>query len=137
MRKYENIINGLIRWGLDNDPNFRENDVSDGYHTFDELYKFRKMYNAALFNEWAVQGKYDVHKSKFHHDGEPCFGSDNWFIVVAMLPTGQISNHYKIDQDWDLFEIPETPKAKYEFDGHTPKDVLRRLRTLPKPSEIK
>ena len=27
--------------------------ISDGYHTFDELYEFRKVYNAALFNEWA------------------------------------------------------------------------------------
>ena len=28
-------------------------EVSDGYHTMDELYEFRKVYNAALFNEWA------------------------------------------------------------------------------------
>ena len=27
-------------------------DLSDGYHTFNELYEFRKIYNAALFNEW-------------------------------------------------------------------------------------
>ena len=38
--------------------------TSDGYHTFDELYEFRKMYNAALFNEWAFQCKFNVHKSK-------------------------------------------------------------------------
>lgn len=25
--------------------------VSDGYHTFLELYEFRKVYNALLFNE--------------------------------------------------------------------------------------
>jgi hypothetical protein len=36
----------------------KENDidislVSDTYHTFNELYEFRKVYNAALFNEWA------------------------------------------------------------------------------------
>jgi hypothetical protein len=28
--------------------------VSDGFHTFDELYEFRKIYNAALFNEGAA-----------------------------------------------------------------------------------
>lgn len=44
-------------------------EVSDGYHTFDELYEFRKLYNAALFNEWAAQGKFSVHKSKRHFDG--------------------------------------------------------------------
>ena len=26
--------------------------TSDGYHTFNELYEFRKVFNAALFNEW-------------------------------------------------------------------------------------
>lgn len=116
--------------------------ISDGYHTFDELYEFRKVYNAALFNEWANHvnneyplhleyihaPKYDVHKSWKHHDGELCFGG-GWFIVVAMLPTGQISNHYEA-KDWDLFKIPETEKAKYPFDGHTPQDVIERLKSL-------
>ena len=27
-------------------------DISDGYHSFKDLYEFRKLYNAALFNEW-------------------------------------------------------------------------------------
>ena len=108
--------------------------VSDGFHTFDELYEFRKVYNAVLFNEWAKghkEGfaiKYDVHKSKKHNDGEECFGG-SWFIVVAILPMGQISNHYDL-KDWDLFDIPETEKAKYSFDGHTPSDVIKRLKTL-------
>jgi len=119
--------------------------ISDGHHTFDELYNFRKAYNAALFNEWAncntstnvllsnppqieYLPKYDVHKSLRHFDGELCFGG-GWFIVVAMLPTGQISNHYKIE-DWDLFKVPITEKAKYKFDGHSSGDVLERLKDL-------
>lgn len=107
-------------------------ELSDGYHTYNELYDFRKMYNAALFNEWAMEDepKYDVHKSWKHYDGEDCFGG-GWFIVVAILPTGQISNHYPA-ADWDLFKVPETPTAKYEFDGHTPQDVLERLTNICK-----
>ena len=27
----------------------------------------------------------------------------------------------------DLFDIPEYEKSKYEFDGHTSQDVLKRL----------
>lgn len=114
------------------------NRISDGYHTFEELYKFRKVYNAALFNEWANAeinnedgswgNKYDVHKSWKHSDGELCFGG-GWFIAVAVLPNGQILNHYEA-KDWDLFKIPETEKAKFEFDGHTSADVLERLRSL-------
>jgi hypothetical protein len=122
--------------------------TSDGYHTFKELYEFRKAYNVALFNEWASQiktdktfcmatngkiievttdttYKYDVHKSWKHNDGELCFGG-GWFIVVAILPEGQISNHYK-EEDWDLFKIPEVEKAKYAFDGHNSNDVINRL----------
>jgi hypothetical protein len=102
--------------------------ISDGYHTFEELYEFRKVFNAALFNEWASIQKYDVHKSCKHNDGEDCFGG-GWFIVVAVLPSGQISNHYQ-EKDWFLFKIPEVPKAKYPFDGHTPKDVLNRIKEL-------
>ena len=67
-------------------------DLSDGYHTFNELYEFRKIYNASLFNEWARlwrigeddEVNFDVHKSWKHHDGELCFGG-GWFIVSAML----------------------------------------------------
>lgn len=102
--------------------------ITDGYHSFKELYEFRKIYNAVLFNEWSKQGLYKVHKSKKHNDGELCFGG-GWFIVVAKLPSGQISNHYKME-DWDLFKVSETEKALFPFDGHTPKDVLDRLKSL-------
>ena len=109
--------------------------VSDGYHTFEELYEFRKVFNACLFNEWAMKKQYEVHKSKKHFDGEECFGS-GWFIVVAILPGGQISNHYEL-KDWDLFQCEEVEKAKYEFDGHTPEDVLNRLKDLYLSKEVK
>ena len=104
--------------------------TSDGYHTFKELYEFRKVYNAVLFNEWGSYDKptYNVHKSKKHHDGELCFGG-GWFIVCANLPSGQISNHYEM-KDWDLFKIPETEKALFEFDGHNGQDVINRLKSL-------
>ena len=158
--KNERIVveyNSLQEAGLHSNTKLeRINELSDGYHTYDELYEFRKMYNAALFNEWAInyyevlkdyedidikilhpeiqnflntiKPKYNVHKSWRHHDGELCFGG-GWFIVSAMLPTGLISNHYKAE-DWDLFRVPEVEKALYEFDGHTPQDVLHRLKNL-------
>ena len=100
--------------------------TSDGYHTFKELYEFRKAYNVALFNEWGATGKCHTHKSWRHHDGEMCFGG-GWFIVIAVLPQGQISNHYEA-KDWDLFTVPEVEKALFEFDGHTGADVVERLK---------
>jgi len=104
-----------------------DGNTSDGYHTFNELYEFRKAYNAALFNELSANNKCSVHKSWRHHNGELCFGG-GWFIVVAVLPSGQISNHYEA-KDWDLFKIKETDKAMFEFDGHTGIDVIDRLTT--------
>lgn len=109
-------------------------ETSDGYHTFNELYEFRKLYNAALFNEWYSQGKYGVCKSKRHSDGEECFGG-GWFIVVAQLPTGQISNHYEL-KDWDLFRCIAYGQAP-AWDGHTEKDVVERLTSLLTPKEEK
>ena len=96
-------------------------EVSDGYHTFNELYYYRMLYNAAFFN---LLPKNLVHKSKRHHTGEECFGG-GWFIVMANLPTGQISNHYEL-KDWDLFKVPEKEFAD-EWDGHTPQEAAERL----------
>jgi hypothetical protein len=101
-----------------------DGNTSDGYHTFNELYEFRKLYNAALFNELSDDSIFRIHKSYKHSDGELCFGG-GWFIVTAQLPTGQISNHYE-NKDWELFkcEIRETAEP---WDGHTPEDVVKRL----------
>ena len=104
--------------------------ISDGYHTFNELYEYRKAYNACLFNEWFRANKYDVHKSLKHHEGDDCFGG-GWFVVVAVTPFGQITNHYKME-DFDLFDIPEYETAKYPWDGHTPAEALERILKVAK-----
>jgi hypothetical protein len=98
--------------------------VSDGYHTFDELYHYRMLYNAAFANEYHKE--YDrVVKSWRHSDGELCFGKDNYFVVVMQLPTGQVSNHYH-GEHWDLFQVDEVERAP-EWDGHTPQQAAERL----------
>lgn len=136
LEQFQEIQKGI----LNTSDNIR-GEYSDGFHSYTELYTFRKVYNAVLFNEWGNQKgfddginyhynipKYNVHKSWRHHDGELCFGG-GWFIVVAMLPTGQITNHYK-EEDWELFQIPIFETALYEFDGHSSSDVINRLLSL-------
>ena len=59
-----------------------------------------------------------------HSDGELAFGG-GWFIVVATLPTGQISNHYQAEH-WEQFQVPEVDLPP-EYDGHTPAEALDRL----------
>lgn len=112
-----------------------DKNTSDGYHTFAELYRYRMLYNAAFFNELYATGlitvgtnNHNLHKSWKHADGEPCFGKENYFVVVAELPDGQISNHYK-GEHWDLFQIPERDKAAL-YDGHTPEQAAQRLESF-------
>lgn len=98
-------------------------DVSDGYHTFDELYDHRMALTAALVKSHPELSW----RSKEHHpDGDPMFGG--FFIVGMTLPgIGDISYHYKLEH-WDLFNgMPTFPHA-HLWDGHTPAEVVRRLK---------
>ena len=92
----------------------------DEYHTMEELYAYRMLYNALAANAMPDRAV----KSWRHSDGELCFGG-GWFVVYLDLPTGQVSNHYK-SFDWDLFRIPEVELAP-EWDGHTPAEAADRI----------
>ena len=92
----------------------------DEYHTMEELYEYRMLYNALAANAMPDRAV----KSWRHSDGELCFGG-GWFVVYLDLPTGQVSNHYK-SFDWDLFRIPEVELAP-EWDGHTPAEAAYRI----------
>ena len=98
----------------------KSGEASDGYHTFNELYDFRREYNAALVNS----GVWKAHKSYRHHSGELCFGG-GWFIVMMETPFGQISNHYE-HRYWNEFHCEEKEFADL-WDGHTERDVIARL----------
>ena len=93
----------------------------DEYHTMDELYEYRMLYNALAANAMPDRAV----KSWRHSGGKLCFGG-GWFVVYLNLPTGQVSNHYKAEH-WELFRIPEAPSAP-EYDGHTPAIAADRLR---------
>lgn len=93
----------------------------DKYHTFDELYYYRALYNAHAALYWDDMGYRPV-KSRKHSDGEEWEGL---FIVSVQLPTGQVTNHYH-DDVWDLFQIPEAEFAP-EWDGHGPAEAADRL----------
>ncbi len=94
--------------------------LSDGFHTFNQLYYQRMM----LFAVIVKQNKDNAWKSKRHEDGELCFGG-GWFIVGITTPEGEYTYHYE-EKDFDLFDCEELPVAKH-WDGHTEKDVTRLL----------
>ena len=94
--------------------------LSDGYHTFNDLY-LQRMY---LFATIVNQNKELAWKSLKHEDGELCFGGD-WFIVGIDTPKGSYTYHYE-NKYWDLFQCQELEVGK-KWDGHTSKDVDRLL----------
>lgn len=94
-------------------------DVSDGYHTFNELYHHR----AVLFSVICNQNKHLAWKAKSHHDGT-MFA--NMFIVGIETPMGQATYHYDVNPYWDYFDVPVLDKAP-EWDGHTSEQVCYRL----------
>lgn len=99
-------------------------DISDGYHTFYELYMHRAHLFAALVGAYPEQSW----KSKKHADGTMY---DDMFIVGMMTPRGMITYHQEM-RDWKLFRCKELEFAP-EHDGHSPDDVLYRLCSLVDP----
>lgn len=95
--------------------------LSDGYHTYNDLYYQRCVLFATICN----LNKNISWKSKKHNDGEKCFNSDEWFIVGIDTPKGSYTYHYEIKY-WDMFEVQELERGKF-WDGHTEKDVTRLL----------
>lgn len=96
--------------------------MSDGYHTFADLYEQRLILSAAL-----AKNNPHAWKSKRHEDGSVPFGG-GWFIIGFDTDDGCYTYHYEL-KDWDLFQCEELDKGK-PWDGHTSKDV-RRLLSIP------
>lgn len=95
-------------------------DLSDGFHTFRQLYYQRMMLFAAIVK----QNKDKAWKSLRHEDGEFCF-LGGWFIVGVDTPEGSYTYHYEAKY-FDLFDCDILDYGKH-WDGHTEKDVTRLL----------
>lgn len=99
----------------------RTSEITDGYHTFGELYGHRCALTAALAQllpSW---------RSKAHHPlGDPMF-EGGYFIVGIDLPTvGTVTYHYKLE-DWDKFSGVDELEHAPAWDGATPDDTVTRL----------
>lgn len=105
------------------------NEISDSYHTFLDLYNHR----IELFIALCKQLNFDsagntnlIWKSKKHSDGSEWEG---WFILgINKLKGEQITYHLPIAY-WEQCAFEELECAP-DYDLHTPKDVLERLKSL-------
>lgn len=96
----------------------RAGQISDGYHTFDELYYHRMMLFAVICRKFSNLSW----KSWKHADGSMF---DNYFIVGITTREGHYTYHYHGDY-WNLFDVHELEFAP-EWDGHTPGDITRLI----------
>lgn len=96
--------------------------LSDGYHTFNELYHHR----AVLFSVICNMMPEKAWKSRLHDTGDMYEGM---FIVGVETPEGQATYHYDIEPYWNMFKVKELERAP-EWDGHTPEEAIRRISTI-------
>lgn len=121
------IIKQLIKEHFELVEKIKTGELSDGYHTFNELYYHR----AVLFSVICNSHRNIAWKSKKHHDGTMY---DDMFIVGIDTPQGQYSYHYDMNI-WSMFDVIELEYAP-EWDGHKPSDI-ERLRSIQNPQPYK
>ena len=90
--------------------------VSDGHHSFEELYYHRMV----LFSIICNQNRERAWKSWLHADGSMY---EDYFIVGITTPEGDYSYHYHKDY-WDKFKVSELKNAP-AWDGHKPEEIER------------
>ena len=121
MNIYE--INDLIQKEK-NDGNINSKEISDGHHTFRELYKNRLILFCTLCNCYPeISWKSRKH---FDEENDPMFEGD--FIAGINTPEGVATYHFKLEF-WDLFQVPEIDRA-LKYDNYDNETVLKRIYSL-------
>ncbi len=92
--------------------------VSDGYHTFDELYDHRHL----LWINLLHCNKDQAFKTWLNQEGEYL----GWFIAGMNTIHGELTYHLPMSY-WQLLDVTEVERNR-DFDGHSSEDVLERLR---------
>lgn len=113
------LINGVTE--KLKDDGIPRDKVSDGYHTFEELYYHRMI----LFSVICNQNEDKAWKSWFHDDGTMF---EDYFIVGVETKEGQYTYHYH-KNEWGNFHVKEMKYAP-KWDGHGPSDITRLLSIL-------
>lgn len=98
--------------------------ITDGCHTFDELYAHR----SALFVALMMSHPEISWVADLHDDGT---AFDGFFIAGMDLPTRQVTYHLKRDPWLDIIDKGMAPVRHTThaptWDGHTPAETLERI----------
>lgn len=126
MKKYSLVKDGSI---VETFSMMDDEELSDGYHTFGELYDHRRALTAVLAAFAARMPEAASWRSKAHHpDDDPMF-EGGYFVVGITLDTGVITYHYKLSHWDDFAAVPELEHAP-KWDGAIPEDTVTRLLDL-------
>jgi hypothetical protein len=108
--------------------------VSDGFHTFNELYEHR----SALFCALAAEYQGDAWKSRKHADGTMYPGFFVAGIPIGMRPirrndpdtsaVDSIITYHLEDKWWEFLPNATELELAEPWDGHTPQMVVARLK---------
>jgi hypothetical protein len=116
VNKLEEILNNTLK-EMEVENLIKTENISDGYHTFGQLYHDRAVLFAMICNTY----KDKAWKSKQHDDGTMF---DDMFIVGVATPHGHYTYHFHIEPYWDMYDVMEIERAP-KWDGHTYKDIDR------------
>lgn len=111
-------------------------DLSDGAHTFRELYALLQEYWRECHASMANSGAWDTYKTRFPH-GEGRY--DGIFQVVSKTPYGIVSEFYDSEY-WDEFHCEEAERADGDYDtlNYTERlEIIKKFNTEAKPKQEK
>lgn len=117
----EEAINTIIASGFDT------NQISDGYHTFGELYDHRVQLWITLLKVLTSsrsKSSCRVWMSTKHSDGNEL---DGWFLLGLTFDYKQITYHVPLHRWNECNSFAEVLPLAPSWDGHTSRDVLERL----------
>lgn len=102
------------------ESNIDRGQVSDGYHTFGELYEARCLLFVALIQ---------AHKDKAWRASRNADGAkwEGWFVCGIQPQAGSQITFHLPEKFWTTLDGIETHDMNPYFDGHSSKDVIDRL----------
>lgn len=101
--------------------------IDDGFHTFNELYDHRIELYIQLCKIIDKKEHGRVFRTRVHSDGSVWAG---WFMLGIDREAGKQISYHLPESRWDEVDFAFDEEKAPEWDGHTPADVLERLKSL-------
>lgn len=120
MKSKEAAINHLIKEA-------DKSKISDGHHTFGELYAHRNLLFINMCKLLKKDGTLDVWRSIKHSDGS--IDKEFFIMGVNKTPEGQVTYHLPIEM-WESTMWADTLDKAPEYNGYSSSETLTRLKTL-------